>query len=118
MGGLLALAVGIELLAQGADAIRALVQGELAAYSDIEVQPQAGFQADDWAVLDAVFAGRYTGQLPGMPAGKGNPFAIPFATVFRLRDGRIQQNTDYFDAYSFLIQIGILPAPEAATPTG
>jgi steroid delta-isomerase-like uncharacterized protein len=104
-------------VAQGADAIRALVQSELDAYSGIEVQPQAGFQGDNWAVLQGIFAGRYTGQLPGAPAGAGQPFAVPFATVFRLRDDRIQHNTDYFDAYSFLIQIGVLPAPGTATPT-
>ncbi len=86
-------------------------------FEDIEVQPQAAFQGDDWAVLQAIFAGRYTGQLPGAPAGSGQPFAVPFVSVFRLADGRIQRNTDYFDAYSFLIQIGALAAPGAATPT-
>ena len=106
-----------SIVAEGPDAIRAFAEANFAFFSDLEVRPQAAFAAEEWAVLQAIFAGRYTGQIPGAPAGSGQPFAIPFITVFRLSDGRIQRNTDYFDNYNFLIQIGVLPAPGAATPT-
>ena len=110
--------VPTNTLAHGTDAVRAFAAANFAAFSDIHVAPQAAFQGEDWAVLQALFAGRYTGQLAGMPAGTGQPFSIPFVTVFRLREGRIQHNTDYFDLYALLSQIGVLPAPGAATPTG
>jgi steroid delta-isomerase-like uncharacterized protein len=103
-------------VAHGADAVRAFAVANFAAFSDIRVQPQAAFQGDDWAVLQALFAGPCTGQLPGLPAGAGQPFSIPFATIFRMRDGRIEHNTDHFDLYALRIQIGALPHPVAATP--
>ena len=106
-----------NIVAEGPDAIQAFAEANFAFFSDLEVRPQAAFAAEEWAVLQAIFAGRYTGQIPGAPAGSGQPFAIPFVSVFRLSDGRIQRNTDYFDNYNFLIQLGILPAPGAATPT-
>jgi steroid delta-isomerase-like uncharacterized protein len=106
-----------NIVAEGPDAIRAFAEGNFAAFSDLTVRTQAAFAAEEWAVLQAIFAGRYTGQIPGAPAGSGQPFAIPFVSVFRLSDGHIQRNTDYFDNYNFLIHLGILPAPGAATPT-
>jgi steroid delta-isomerase-like uncharacterized protein len=103
-------------IARGHDQIVAFIKGELAVFSDVEVRPQAGFQSDDWGVLQGIFAGRYSGQIPGLPVGKGQKFAIPFATVFQLSGGKIKHNYDYFDNYGFLIQIGALPAPGGATP--
>ncbi len=109
--------VPTKTVAEGHDAIRAFTEFNFANFADIEVRPESGFQAQDWAVLQAVFAGRYTGSLPGLPAGSGQPFSVRFATVFHLDGEKIRRNTDYFDNYAFLIQIGALPAPSGATPT-
>ena len=35
-----------------------------------------------------------------------------------MEDGKIERYTEYWDAYAFLVQLGALPAPAAATPTG
>ena len=112
--------VPTNTVARGHDAIRAFLEFNFAVFSDVEVRPEAGFQGGGGAALQAVFAGRYTGQLPGLPAGTGQPFAVRFASVFELDGGLIRHNTDYFDNYDFLAQLGAAPAmtaPPRAAPT-
>ncbi|MGH2616693.1 MAG: ester cyclase [Thermomicrobiales bacterium] len=77
-----------------------------------------GFVGDDHAMLEYVFDGTYTGQLPGLPAGTGQPVTIRGAALFELMDDLIVREAHYYDAYAFLVQLGVLPAPgAAATPT-
>ena len=111
--------VPTNTVARGHDQIRAFLAFNFAVFSDVEVRPEAGFQGGGGAALRAVFAGRYTGQIPGLPAGTGQSFALRFATVFELDGDTIRRNTDYFDNYDFLVQLGVLPAPggAAGTPT-
>jgi steroid delta-isomerase-like uncharacterized protein len=101
---------------QGHDEIRAFFEGTHATFSDIEVTPTTGFQTDNWATLEGIFAGTYTGQIPGLPAGEGQPFAVPFAVIFELEGGKIRRNADYFDLSSVLAQIGAPAAGAEATP--
>lgn len=49
----------------------------------------------------------------GLPA-TGHRFEIPGVSVGRLRDGKIAENTDYYNLASFLMQVGLMPAPETA----
>ena len=115
--------VPTNTVARGHDEIRAFFEFNFATFSDIEVRPEAGSQAEGWAAFQGVFAGRYTGQLPDTPPGAGQAFAVRFATVFELEGDTIRRNTDYFDLSTLLVQIGALPAPggaaapAAATPT-
>jgi steroid delta-isomerase-like uncharacterized protein len=104
-------------VATGHDEIRAFFEGTLAIFSDIEVTPTTGFQTEGWATLEATFAGTYTGELPGLPAGAGQPFSVPFAVIFELEGDKIQRNADYFDLSSLLAQIGAPAAGAEATPT-
>jgi len=101
--------VPTNTVVRGTDAIRAFAAFNFAAFADIEVRPETGVQAEGWAALQAVFAGRYTGQAPGLTPGSGQSFALRFATVFELDGGTIRRSTVYFDSYAFLVQIGVLP---------
>jgi steroid delta-isomerase-like uncharacterized protein len=47
----------------------------------------------------------------GLPA-TGRHFEVRGVSVGRLLDGRIAENTDYWDMAGFLVQIGLMPAPE------
>ena len=49
----------------------------------------------------------------GLPA-TGRRFEIPGVSVGRLRDGKIAENKDYYNLASFLMQVGLMPAPETA----
>jgi steroid delta-isomerase-like uncharacterized protein len=104
-------------VATGHEEIRALYEGTHATFSDIEVTPTTGFQTEGWATIEGTFAGKYTGQLPGLPAGAGQPFSVPFAAIFELDGDKIRRSADYFDLSSVLAQIGAPAAGAEATPT-
>jgi steroid delta-isomerase-like uncharacterized protein len=50
----------------------------------------------------------------GLPA-TGRRSEIPGVSVGRLRDGKIAENKDYYNLASFLMQVGLMPAPETAS---
>ena len=95
-------------IAEGHDAIRTFVEGTHAAFSDIQVTPRRGFQAEGWAVLEGDFAGR---------SADGASFTVPFIVIMELDGELIRRSTDYFDLNSVLTQIGAAPVTEEATPT-
>jgi len=89
-------------VSEGHAAIRAFVQGTYDTFSDIQVTPRRGFQAENWAVLEGDFAGR---------SADGVPFTVPFIVVMELDGELIRRSADYFDLNSVLTQI----APAATT---
>jgi steroid delta-isomerase-like uncharacterized protein len=91
-------------VSQGHDEIRAFVEGTHAAFSDIQVTPRRGFQAENWAVLEGDFAGR---------SADGMPFSVPFIVVLELDGELIRRSADYFDLNSVLTQIAAGPTTEA-----
>jgi steroid delta-isomerase-like uncharacterized protein len=91
-------------VSEGHDAIRAFVQGTHAAFSDIQVTPRRGFQAESWAVLEGDFAGR---------SADGAPFSVPFIVVMELEGELIRRSADYFDLNSVLTQIAAGSTTEA-----
>jgi steroid delta-isomerase-like uncharacterized protein len=94
-------------VSQGHAAIRAFVQGTYAAFTDIQVTPSRGFQAENWAVLEGDFAAR---------SADGVPFTVPFIVIMELDGELIRRSADYFDLNSVLTQIAAGPATAAATP--
>jgi steroid delta-isomerase-like uncharacterized protein len=98
---------------EGADAIRAHIESFHANFSDLEVTVTSGFLCEDRAALEFLVSGTYTGQ----PEGNGTPVSNRVAALFELADGKIVRESHYWDVYAFLINIGVLPAPGAATAT-
>jgi steroid delta-isomerase-like uncharacterized protein len=110
--------VAIGLETRGPDEIRTHLERLFTASPDINYDVTGGFVADDHAVLEWVVTGTYRADFPGLPPATGQPFSFRGASVFTLADGKISHYTEYWDAYTFLMQLGELPAPAAAgTPT-
>jgi steroid delta-isomerase-like uncharacterized protein len=96
----------------GKDEIRAAFAEALAVLSDARVTVTSGFQTGNRAAAEGTLSASYTGEIPGLPPGTGQAVLVRFAAILELEDDKIRRETDYFDFYSFLVQIGALPAPE------
>jgi steroid delta-isomerase-like uncharacterized protein len=108
----------IGLAARGPEAIRGHLERLFTAAPDIRYDVTSSVVSGDRAVLEWVVTGTYQADFPGLPPAADQPFSFRGASVFEMEDGTIQRYTEYWDAYAFLVQLGALPAPEAAgTPT-
>jgi steroid delta-isomerase-like uncharacterized protein len=106
--------VAIGLAAQGPDEIGAHLDRLFTAVPDFNFDVTSGFVAGDRALVEWTVSGTYSSDFPGLPPANGQRFSFRGASVFALADGKIQDYTEYWDAYVFLVQLGALPAPEAA----
>jgi steroid delta-isomerase-like uncharacterized protein len=69
------------------------------------------FVAGSWGVMEWVMSGTHKGDFPGLPA-TGKRFAdVRGTTVVELEGGKIRRNSDYWDAATFMKQVGLLPPP-------
>jgi steroid delta-isomerase-like uncharacterized protein len=106
--------VGFGQTFTGRDAIREDEATFLAEFSDVTLQIPNAFACDDWAAIEFAFRGTYTGQLSGMPPGAGQTVSFRGASILHIGSEGIERHTQYFDAYSILVQLGALPAPDGA----
>jgi steroid delta-isomerase-like uncharacterized protein len=106
-----------EVFARGRDEIaNAFVAGNFAAIPDWHFETRSGYQAGDRIIWEWTYSGTYTGQYPGLPPGTGQPVSVRGITIFELRDGLIARDVFYDDAFAFLDQLGLIPAPEEEMP--
>jgi len=103
--------VPLALTYQGTDEIEPFLVGFFGNYSEASVTWRTVFSSGDRAAAEVLFEGKYTGQIPGLPAGQGQPLVTRSVHVYELTGRAIARQSLYFDAYGFLIQLGVLPAP-------
>ena len=108
--------VPINLVLHGGDELRAYLEGLWAAIPDLSVVVTSGFVAGDRAAVEWTFAGTYSGQMPGLPPGAGQTVTVRGASILELEGDKIRPEIAYYDAHSFLVQVGALPAPGTPTP--
>lgn len=81
------------------------------------------FATEEQGGAEWLFEGQYTGHLPDLPAGEGQPVVVRGASILTLDDGQIVQENIYTDLAGLLAQIGVveltLPGVSPpATPAG
>jgi steroid delta-isomerase-like uncharacterized protein len=109
--------VPLGVTTHGQDELSSYLQGLKSAFPDFSLVVTDGFVTDDRAAAQWVVTGTYTGQFPGLPPGTGQHFSLRGASVLELKHGKVRDDREYWDAYAFLIALGVLPAPsQAATP--
>jgi len=57
-----------------------------------------------------VMSGTHKGDFPGMPATGKRFSSVRGAMIVELQDGRIRRCSDYWDAVTFMRQVGLLAA--------
>lgn len=108
--------VATGVVRTGREEIRAYLTDFFAAFSDARAEVDTVFAASDRGAATWTFTGRYTGQLAGFPPGTGQPITFRGASILEVRGGAILRETQFFDVYGLLIQLGVVPDP-AGTPT-
>ena len=98
---------------RGRDELKAHIEAEFVGFPDHTYELRSGFVAGDFAAAEFTFTGTYTGSYPELPPGEGQAVTLKGAAIFELSDGKIRREAHYYDAYAFLIQLGLLPAPGA-----
>lgn len=95
---------------RGLAALRDHIEDEFVGFPDHAYELHTGFVAGDFASAELTFTATYTGTYPGLPPGEGQAVSLRVAAVCELADGKIRREAHYYDAYAFLIQLGLLPA--------
>ena len=92
---------------EGIDAFRDYFANYLNGFSDAQFTIIDIFGQDDKLVKHWHFRGTHDGEMFGIPA-TNNKVDISGATLISMKNGKIFQEQDFFDNYSFLSQLGLL----------
>jgi steroid delta-isomerase-like uncharacterized protein len=111
-------ATGVSLSSR--EEIEGYLTGFFAAFCDGRADVEMAFATGDQAAATWTFTGRYTNQLPGFPPPGGQAVMFRGASILELREGMIDRETQYWDVYGILAQLGAVPgaaSPAPGTPT-
>ena len=113
----------LELLAPGAeftnplgavpvpDGVRDMLKGYVTGFPDNKFEVKHTIESGEDVVLEGDWVGTHTGPMP-LPTGQsvpatGRKVRAPFATIFKVREGRIVSHRSYWDLAGFLAQLGL-----------
>ncbi len=89
---------------RGREAIREMIAGYHAAFSDMKVKVHDIIASDDRTVVRVTVTGTHTGEFAGMPA-TGKTIAFDGITISRWKDGEIVEEWEGFDMTPVLEQL-------------
>ncbi len=98
------------VVVQGKADLRRYVTGAFATVPDFTFGVTRRFATSQWAAIEWVMSGTHQGDFPGMPA-TGKRFAsVRGVSILELEAGKIRRESDYWDAATFMRQVGLLPS--------
>lgn len=101
--------VTFGVVVHGKEELRAFANGAFAAVPDFKFELTSQFVAGSFGAIEWVMSGTHQRDFPGLPA-TGKPFSlIRGATIVETSGGKIRRNSDYWDAATFMKQVGLLP---------
>ena len=96
--------VPFGLDATGSAALRVFARDFLAAVPDLQVACTATATVGGHGSVEWTFSGTDVGIFK-----TGKPFSVRAATVFETRQGKIARLADYYDAATWMRQVGLIP---------
>jgi steroid delta-isomerase-like uncharacterized protein len=100
--------VTFGVVARGKDELRSFANRAFAAIPDFKYGLTSRFATSQWAAIEWVMSRTHQGDLPGIPA-TGKPFSsVRGSTILELEAGKIRRESDYWDAATFMKQVGVL----------
>ncbi len=103
---------------EGPEGARRNAEGWLTPFADVSVEVLNVVESGDWAVAECVGRGTHSGpmQTPmGEVPATGKQLELHFCSVIKVRDGKIVEGRDYYDAMTIASQLGLIPEPAAST---
>jgi steroid delta-isomerase-like uncharacterized protein len=82
---------------EGREAIAGQAQGYMTAVPDCVLDVRGLIEQGETATLEWTYRGTHTGDIPGLEAS-GRDISLPGVSVYRLRDGLIEEERVYWDA--------------------
>jgi steroid delta-isomerase-like uncharacterized protein len=101
--------VPFGVVTRGKEQLRSFANGAFAAVPDFKFELTSRLAGDDWAAIEWVMSGTHKGDFPGMPATGKRFSSVRGSTIFALKAGKIRRESDYWDAATFMRQVGLLP---------
>ncbi|HEU5245992.1 MAG TPA: EamA family transporter [Candidatus Udaeobacter sp.] len=102
--------VTFGLIARGKEELRSFVKRAFAAIPDFKYGLRNRFATSQWAVIEWVMSGTHKGDLPGIPATGKSFSSVRGSTILELEAGKIRRESDYWDAATFMKQVGFAAA--------
>jgi steroid delta-isomerase-like uncharacterized protein len=99
--------VTFDVVTRGKQELRGFANGAFAAVPDFKIEVTREFATDQWAAVEWVMSGTHRGDFPGLPA-TGKRFSVRGTSIFELEGGKIRRESDYWDAATFMKQVGLL----------
>ena len=105
------------VVAHGPAGASAYTRPFLVAFPDGRHHMDLVLEDGDGVLVEGVWTGTHTGTLAtpqGDVPATGRSIALPFTVVYRFDGDRASSVHVYFDQLTFLSQLGLVPAPQAA----
>ena len=99
----------------GSEMVKGVIQFYLSVFPDFQYHIEDQIAEGDKVMTRWTVTGTHMAELNGIPA-TGKWTIIEGVDIHRISDGRIQEGWSVMDEYSFLQQLGVIPAPETPAP--
>lgn len=93
---------------QGADAGVAVAEAYTTAFPDIRLEVVNQFAEGNRSVIEFRATGTHEAELEGI-AATGKKISVVVCNIIEEQDGKIVREREYFDQYSFMQQLGVIP---------
>ncbi len=103
---------------RGKEGARRNAEAWFTPFPEVEVKILNLVKSGDWEVIEAVGRGKHTGPIvtpEGEIPATGKMMELRFASIIRVRDGKIVEGRDYYDVASLMEQLGLTPEAASAT---
>ncbi len=101
----------------GREALAQAIRGLRAAIPDWNETIEDLVAEGDLVAYRYTGRGTYRGPLPGLPPPAGQPIVLEGNAIHRVVGGQVVETWSVFNQLPLLVQLGVMPAPTAATPT-
>jgi predicted ester cyclase len=94
----------------GPAGLRALMGGFFAAFPDMRIVIEETIGEGDLVCTRGYFEGTHNGEFMGVPA-TGNKVNVKYIDIWRVADGKAEENWVRLDMLGLMQQLGVVPTP-------